>query len=153
MKWIPLALALFTAQLHAHFIGELFEETIYGRPGVQTKIKEHPFDERSGRRVYTVTFSSKFEANEATVVVSAKTGKIVRITSWHDDIYDALHAAAFCIEGEVSIPTKMTWPDGMPIKNVPGPKHRGRTFSIHISKQFGTTKFMLEMECLDYMSP
>jgi hypothetical protein len=151
MKWILSAcLICFPVLASAFGIGEIFEDSVYGKPGKNTKIEGGQSEKMPSRRVYTVTFSSKYETTSSLVVVSSTTGKIVSIKSWHDDIYEALYWATYYCEGEVSMPTKMVWSSGMPIENVPGKKYQGKVFSINISRGLGT-KFGLDVECYDYM--
>jgi len=158
MKTIFFVVLLFCCFPHfssAHVIGEVFEETVYGKPTDRTKIEGGQSKKMPEKRIYTVTTSSRVKTLNYVIVVSSKTGKVVKITSWHDDLFGALQWAAYYCEGGVSFPTRMYWDSGMPIENVPGSKYQDARFTISIHREVGDSRdgrmFRLEVECADFM--
>lgn len=118
--------------VNAHVIGEIFEDTVYGKEADGVQIVGGRSKESPERRVYQVTFSSRYESHTDIVVVSQNTGRIVSITTRVPSIEDAVLKAVYFCEGEVSMPTKAIWGRGLILENTPGAKYKSHLFDMSV---------------------
>lgn len=148
MKWI-FAFLLVSTACYAHVIGEIFEETAFGKPGPNVKIEHTQPQPKALKKVYVVKMSSLHDEASFIVCVSTKTGRIISINEKVESIYDAVLQAAYYCEGEVSLPVKAYWPGGFVLENTPDMTQKGRYYSFRVTKTKGMD-FTLESSCEDY---
>jgi hypothetical protein len=152
MKFFIASLLLFFTQpSKAHVIGQLFEESVYGKSSERMKVEggDIPKNGFQDRRVYKVTSTTKFETVISLVIVSVKTGKIFAISEPAKDIYAAAEKASYYCEGTVKLPVEARWPNGLIFESEPGEKYRGMLFSIAL--QTARTEPWLEVECTHFL--
>lgn len=145
MKSLVCLIAL-SINLNAHVIGEIFEDTVYGKAANGVKVEGGPSKTSPDRRVYKIAFSSATGAHTDIVVVSQNTGRIVSVTTNVLSIEDAVLKAAYFCEGEVSMPTKAIWGRGLILENTPGAKYKGHVFDISVEGGF-TYGYRLVVAC------
>ncbi len=147
-----LSLLLLAVPAQAIFIGEIFEESVYGKESEYVKIVGGRSKHAPERRVYQVTFTTRYDRQGHTdiVLVSQKTGRIVSITSDVGSVEKGVLRAMSCCEGEVRMPQKALHGYGLILENVPGEKYKGKMFSISLNDNLAGG-FSLRVECMDYM--
>lgn len=147
MKLLFCLLAI-SVNVHAHIIGEIFEDTVYGKevPG-RVKIEGGRSKHAPDRRVYQVTFSSRLDSQIDIVVVSQSTGRIVSISTRVPSIENAVLKASYFCEGEVLMPTRAVWGRGLILENKPGIKYKGQGFDVSVDSQMGDNEFRLQVSC------
>jgi hypothetical protein len=138
------------AKTNAHVIGEIFEDTVYGKPSDTVKIEGgSPLKHLPERLVYDVTFSSRMGKKTAIVAVSKNTRRIFLIRTTVRSIEDAALEASYFCEGEVYLPTKAVWADGLILENRPGPNYKGCVFAISVNGSVDDG-YVLKVECPTY---
>lgn len=144
---ILLCLIALSLNLNAHIIGEIFEDTVYGKEAEGVKIVGGRSKQAPERRVYQVTVSSKEGSGTDIVVVSQETGRIVAITTSVESIEEGVLKATYFCEGEVFLPTKAVWARGLILENTPGLKYRGKIFDITLDRIGDRNGYTLRVEC------
>ena len=126
----PIWIALLTMlRSEAIWLGEVFEESSFGRPSPQQTVKKISSDEH--RDSYQIDYHGR---TQTTFISVAKATRKIYEISFHRkvrDIYGAVAVASTICEGTVSLPTRYKLPDGFYLPCEPGKRYAGKEVVMH----------------------
>lgn len=153
MKWIILVFLTFASTFaQAHFIGEVFENSVWGKQSDYIKVIRSESKTRPDCIFYEVTETTKYDRRGEvySLVVSKETGRIVSLSTKVKTVEKGALFAAFCCNGEVSLPKKALPGVGFLLENSPAGEYEGKTFRITLQDDLADG-FIIHVECMNFM--